>query len=805
MRVSQKWLRDYIDFRFSPGDLSDRLSMLGVEIEGVEDLGAKYDKIVVGKVTERRPHPNADRLSVCSVSVGREDLQIVCGAPNVAAGQRVAVGLVGAMVPRNQHDPDGKPFMLTNAKIRGVESHGMICSAYELDLGDDVNGILVLDQAARVGSPLAKHLGLDDVVLDIEITANRPDLLSHIGVAREIGALTGKLPKLPSVKHKETNRATRDLIRVKVYDRENCKRFAVRLIRNVKVGPSPKWMHDRLVPVGLRPRNNVVDVTNYVMYECGQPLHAFDYNLVEGSILNIRRLQHSVSLTTLDGKVRSVPAGATVVCDSEKEISIAGIMGGANTEINDSTVDIILESAYWNPSSIRRTRKSLGLITDASQRFERGADPNATDFALDRAAQLVAELSGGTILRGKVDDYPNRIQPRSIPLRPERVNAMLGTDLSKVQISRHLRSLGLLEKKKAGKTVFSVPTFRVDLEREIDLVEEVARVYGYNNIAVSQRPTVDLKQLFPIESPVEKVRSALIGFGYQEALTVSLTSPEKPSPLKVDQARVLNAQNKEMSVLRTSLVPGLLSSIAYNIDFGSTDIRLFEIGNVFSLDRSSRMKIVGDFLEEERVCLAATGAASPLHWKSERRPVNFFDLKGDIRGLLESIVLDKSRFISYSTTETLCDDALAIEINGSYVGYLGRMKSEVLKAFGLEQEVFVAELSTVALHSDDTKLRYTPISKFPRVARDIAVVVQSAVDAGRVQEVIAKASSSLVYSVVLFDVYEGEKLGAGLKSLAFRIEFVSPERTLRDEEVDDDVRKIVGALEQELDASLRSV
>ncbi len=805
MRISQNWLHDYINFSFTPEELSDRLSMLGVEIEGTENLGAKYENIVVGKVLDRQRHPHADRLSVCSVSVGTSTLQIVCGAPNVAAGQKVAVGLSGASIPKNQHDPEGKPFVLSNVKIRGVDSFGMICSAYELDLGDDSDGILVLDPKAKAGMPLAAFLGLDDVVLDIEITANRPDLLSHFGVAREIGALTGKLPKLPVVKLKESRELAGNFIRVVIHDRENCKRFAVRAIRNVKIGPSPKWMQDRLVAIGLRPRNNVVDVTNYVMYECGQPLHAFDYNLIEGGVLHIRQAKHSVSMKTLDGKERTAPAGAVMVCDARKEISIAGIMGGANTEINDSTTDIILESAYWNPSSIRRTRKALMLTTDASQRFERGADPNATDFALHRAAQLIAELSGGTVLRGTVDDYKVKAHPKNVTLRSERVNAILGTDLTKSQVSKLLRSLGLVEKpgKGSGKPVFSVPTFRVDLEREIDLIEEVARVHGYNNIEISQRSKVDLKQSFPVTNPVDRIRRTLIGFGYKEALSLSLTSAERSFAGPVEPASVLNAQNREMSVLRTSLVPGLLTAVAYNQDFGSTDVRLFEIGNVFAVDRTSK-HLVGDFLEEERICLISTGASQPPHWKSASRSLDFFDMKGDVKSLLDGIVLDKSRFISYSTTETLCDDALAIEINGSYAGYLGKIKSGVLRSFGLEQDVFVAELSSRLL-KEARPGRYSPLPRFPRVQRDLAVVVQASIEAARVQEVIDKSSSSLVASAQLFDLYEGEKLGPGLKSLAFRIEFVSPERTLKDEEVDLDVKKIVGALERELQATLRSV
>lgn len=805
MRVLQSWLSEYIDFPFSPEVLADRLSMLGLEIEGIEHLGKKYKGFVVGKVVERVNHPNADRLSVCNVNIGKEVLQVVCGAANVAPGQKVAVGLVGATVPRNQHDPSGKPFVLSHVKIRGVESSGMICSAYELDLGDDADGILLLKKNARVGQPLASYLGLDDVAYDVEITANRPDWLSHLGVAREIGVLTGKKPVLPHVKLKEGMPPIGRFLKVDVLDRANCLRFSARMIRGVTLGPSPQWLQDRLTRVGLRPRNNVVDITNYVMLECGQPLHAFDYALLKGSTIVVRQAGQASSFETLDGKQHHLPLDAVMVCDAEREVSIAGIMGGANSEINDATSDIVLESAYWNPASIRKTRRVLGITTDASQRFERGADPGATLYALDRAAGLILDIAGGELLKGTIDVHAKTLGTRSIALRPARVNAVLGTSLSSSDIKRNLELLGLKQVSKGKNShVFSIPTFRADLEREIDLIEEVARVHGYDNIGIKTTSLIDFSHPFPKSDRAVPMRSALVGMGYQEAITNSLQSSAKASLATDATVSVKNPSSQELATLRTSLIPGLLDVVALNRNQGNTNLRFFEIGHVYRRDRSGKPKLVEDYLEEERICLMLTGLAEPKHWSAPPRTVDLFDLKGDVEGFLEQITLDKGRFISYSTTETLAESALAIEINGSYAGYLGKVRREILDLFTVEQEVFVAELETGVLPIQGTR-RYSPLPRFPRVVRDVAFLVDEAVPAGSVEEAIRQSASSLLRTVELFDIYEGDRLDSGKKSLAFSLELMSVERTLTDQEVDAEMEKIVRSIEREFHASLRSV
>jgi phenylalanyl-tRNA synthetase beta chain len=805
MRILERWLRRYIDFSIEPDELARRLTMLGLEFESVQRLDARYNGFVVGEVLTVEKHPRADRLSVCTVGIGRETLQVVCGAPNVAAGQKVAVGLVGATVPRNQHDPAGAPFVLSRASIRGVESSGMICSESELDMGKDSAGIMVLDRDAKPGESLAAYFGLDDVAFDLEITPNRPDWLSHMGVAREVAVLTGKLPRLPRVTLKESAEPVGKHLSVTVEDGESCPRFAARMIRGVKIGPSPRWLQNAIRNAGLRPRNNVVDITNYVMYECGHPLHAFDYGLLRGGRIVVRSAREGTPFTTLDGKLHSLPGGTVMVCDAEREVSIAGVMGGANSEISDGTVDIVLEAAYWKPSSIRRTARALGISSDASQRFERGADPNGVRYALDRTAQLVLEMAGGTLLKGAIDVYTRKIRERTVPLRVSRTNEVLGTRLRKPEIVRHLSLIGILETGVKGDTMkFRVPSFRVDVEREIDLIEEVARVHGYDRIESRSTATVSYRQPFPLSSLTDLLREVLVGRGYQEAITNPMQPESKASMGGAAPVRILNPQNQDMAALRTSIVPGLLESAARNQNAGNFDLRLFEVGHVFRVDDSPAPKLVENFLEQEKLCLVMTGGSAPLHWSGGRREVDLFDLKGDIEFLLAKFALDKSRFISYSTSKGLTDNTLGIEIQGSYAGYLGSLTKDALREFGLEQTVFVAEIDVERFRRDAPRV-FVPLPRYPKVKRDVAFTVDAGIPAEHLEKTIRESATELLQSVELFDVYQGEQLSGGKKSVAFALEFMSLEKTLTDVEIEAAVSRVVAGVEKAHGAALRSM
>ena len=804
MRVIHSWLQKYIKFSLKPEILAEKLGMLGLEIEGIEHLGEKYSGFVVGKVLQKSKHPNADKLSVCKVSVGKQSLQIVCGGPNVAEGQKVAVGMVGATVPRNQHDPDGKPFVLSQIKIRGIESTGMICSAFELDLGEDADGILVLDPSAKVGQPMAQYLGLDDIAYDLEVTPNRPDWLSHIGVAREIGVILKRQPKLPSIKLKEGSIPIRKHLTVKIEDALNCRRFAARMIRGVTIQPSPKWLQDALLKVGLRPRNNVVDVTNYVMLECGQPLHAFDYNLLEGGAIVVRSTKGPSSFKTLDGKTHQLPSGAVMVCDSQREVSIAGIMGGENSEIQETTQDVVLESANWNPSAIRRTSKKLGISTDASQRFERGADPEAVVYALNRASEMILNLAGGVLLKGMIDAYPTKISKRVVPLRVNRVNELLGTSLSTREALHALNLLGIKSNgKKGDRILLHVPSYRIDIEREVDLIEEIARVYGYDKIEEKTMVALNLVNPFPVSTLSSRVREHAIGLGFQEVVTVPMVDERRSNLGNGTPVRLLNPQSSDMTVLRTSLISGMLDVVARNQSFGNVDLRLFETGSVFSQKtQQGSAPSLGDIVEEEDICLVMTGHAAPASWDTASRMVDIYDMKGEVANLFAKFTLDKPLFISYSTSNCLAEDAVAIEINGSKVGHLGAVRDDLLNLFGIEQQVFVAELKLKAC-SIEKKKKYQPLPRFPKVRRDVAFIVSREVMAHDIESTIRESSSGLISGVELFDLYEGEKVPEGKKGIAFALEMMSIEKTLRDEEIDAEISMVVKSVEQKFGATLR--
>jgi phenylalanyl-tRNA synthetase beta chain len=805
MRIVQSWLKQYTAVPLAPQELADKLTMLGLEFEAITNPGEKYKGFVVGEVLEASRHPNADRLTVCRVNVGKEELQIVCGAPNVAAGQKVPVGLVGATVPKNQHDPNGPPFVLQKVKLRGVESSGMICSAFELDLGKDADGILVLDADAKVGQPLAKHLGVDDIVYDIEITPNRPDWLSHVGFARELRVLTGKPVKLPAVRVREGKEQIRKYVDIKVEDTKNCIRFAARMVRGVKIGPSPRWLQDWLKLAGLRPINNVVDITNFVMLECGQPMHAFDYSLLEGRKLVIKPAGEGLKFKTLDGQERQIPPASVMVCDAVKPVSIAGVMGGENSEIQDATVDVVLESANWYPSSIRLTAKALGLSTDASQRYERGADPNIVEYALNRATALVAELAGGTILKGVIDVYPKTVKERLVTLRPSRANAVIGINQPAAAMVKSLRLLGLRPVKQNKQVItFAVPTYRIDLEREIDLIEEIARVYGYDNIEDKTRTSVDFLQPFPKVSPADPVRNRMIAAGLHEVVTNSMHDEQRARLSGAEPVKILNPQNQDMGFLRTSLIPGMLDVVVRNINFKMQDLRLFEIGHVFSKDSTAASKLVEDFLEEERVAILMTGAGAPLYWGEKSRLADLYDLKGVVENFLEAIALDKCRVFSYPTASGLTESALAIEIAGSYAGYAGKVQSSVLKFFGIEQDVFVAEIALSGL-SGRAAFKYRPLPKYHPVRRDVAFGVPADTAAGTIVDVITKTAGELLARVDVFDVYEGSNVPAGTKSIAFALELMSREKVLTEAEIEAVVQRVVREVEKECGATLRGM
>jgi phenylalanyl-tRNA synthetase beta chain len=809
MRISLSWLQRYIDIPYKPEDLAQRLTMVGLEVESIERLGEKYNKFFVGEVLEVTKHPNADKLTVCKVNLGDSVQQIVCGAPNVAAGLKVAVGLAGAIVPHNQHDPAGKPFQLSSVTLRGVESQGMICSAYELDRGDEKNGILILDAKAKVGTPLAKYFGLDDVVFEIGITPNRPDCLCHIGIAREIAAFSGKKLVLPTFRVKESKRHISKFASVRIVDKVNCPRYTARVLIGAENGSSPQWMQDLLTAVGLRPVNTIVDITNFVLMEYGHPLHAFDYDKLDEHAIVVRCAKEGEKFVTLDHKERALRSDTLMICDTTKPVAIAGVMGGLTSEISDTTKNVLLESAYFKPQSIRRTSKTVGLSTDASQRFERGADPNATRWAADRAIALMQELCGGEVLRGVIDVYPKKIVPSVLSLRVKKTNEVLGTNLTEKKIITFLKKLNITAvrstKQDGGTIQFKVPTNRPDLEREIDLIEEVARLFGYDNIETKTRSFISFGEQPPQTELSDEIRHWLIGRGFHEVVANSMQDVSSASLVHQNVVRVANPISKDMEALRTTLVVGMLQIIRHNLFHGSKNLRLFELGRVYSQNPALKGRTWNNgIIEEKRLIMALSGQNEPLGWDKQPRSTDFFDLKGEMEGLFKKIFLDKFKFIPYSNTRTLTQSGLDIEINGVVRGFAGKVKDELLKRFEIEQDVFVLELTIddidAAIYHEK---KYCALPKYPSVTRDLALVVDDAVPVESLMQTVKEVGGQLVKSVELFDIYRGNQIAKGRKSCAIALEFRSEEKTLEQGEVDAIVENILRHVTSKFQATVR--
>ena len=797
MNVTLNWLKTYIDFEFSPSELADRLTMLGVEVESVKQLGAELEGVIVGSVTSIRPHPNADKLVLCQVDTGgTEELQIVCGAPNVREGMLAPVATIGATLPVG--------LTIKRAKLRGETSQGMLCSEKELGLSDDAAGLMELPTDTPIGIPLSEALELDNVVFELEITPNRPDCLSLIGVAREIRAETGNPLKLPTVDLKESSTNAGDLTSVTIDAPDLCPRYAARVIQGVKVAESPAWLQQRLESVGIGVINNIVDVTNFVLMEYGQPLHAFDYDKLTENRIVVRRATDIEQITTLDEVERELTPDMLVIADAEKPVALAGIMGGYDSEITETTCDVLLESAYFNPSSVRATAKALGISTEASYRFERGADPGVVLAALDRAAQLIAELAGGTVCEGTVDVYPGQQPLTQIQLRSERVNFVLGTALEAVEMAQILNRLGFNVDSTGEVYQVTVPTFRSDITREIDLIEEIARVHGYDNI-----PTTLPKGDIPVPVPNSKtevrrcIKYFLLAAGMMEAVNYSFCDPNCFDKIRLDvddplrnTLRLRNPLSPEMSVLRTILTPGLLENAQHNRNHQIDTIAIFEIGGVFVHD--------GEEKEPERVAGVLAGQIGEGVYSDPYRPPDFFDIKGLVEGMLEICGVvdwtlqktDVPTFHPGRNAEVLLGD--------KRIGVFGEAHPEVLENYDLPYKAYLFEFNLEGLADATTfAKRFEPISIYPKVARDLAIVVDKAVLSDMPTELIYTTGGDVVDSVRLFDVYEGEQVPEGKKSLAYTITYHSSTETLTDKAVNALHDKVVKRLNQELSAELR--
>jgi len=828
MKVTLNWLKQYVDFSWSPEELSERLTMLGIEVEGVEKIGGEFDGIVVAQVITRDKHPNADKLSLCRVNDGKGERQIVCGAHNFTAGDKVPLILPGSTLPAK---PGEQPLTIKIGKIRGVESQGMMCSPQELGLPDEVEGLLILREDATVGQPFAEYLGRSsgDVVYDLEITPNRPDLNSVIGIAREISALSGnplRFPQIADPKPASGEKAS-DLVEVRLDDPELCPRYTARIVRGVKIGPSPAWLKSTLEKVGIRSINNVVDVTNFVMLEIGQPLHAFDYHLLAAApnqkrpAIVVRRAAEGEKFRTLDDQERTLTNQMLLIADQTKPVALAGVMGGQNSEIRPSTTDVLIESAYFKPQNIRATSKKLDLRTESSYRFERGGDIEICDWASRRAAQLILETAGGTLADGVVDAYPKPAEPRQISLRHTQTDALLGLEVSVDKQIELLQRLGLEVAIRPGigpatgmrlphSTVFRIPSFRVDLKREVDLIEEVVRVFGVDKIpATAPRGVTGANPYDAIHDQLSEARRLLIGLGLFEAQGQTLISEAAGRLAAPADALVplANPLSSDMNVLRPSLLPGLLDTLRHNLSHRNNDLALFEIGRVFLINsRQGETKAEGPTREERRLAIVLTGRKNPLFWSGGDREAIFdsFDLKGLIEEFFEQFGIRGIAYNRRPESASLFLESALIQLGKFQVGEFGQLLPALAKRYDLRDAVLLAELNLdILLARRNPNKSFKTLPSQPSVRRDVAMVVPEATTHEAVLLAVKQSKPANLESVELFDVFRGRNIPPGQKSVAYAFTYRSAERSLTDAEVNATHEKVIGQLKESLKATVR--
>jgi phenylalanyl-tRNA synthetase beta chain len=802
MKVPISWLKDYVDVTLPAKELAQKLTLAGFEVSEIITTGGSWDNIIIAQITAINPHPNADRLRLATVETGTGAETVVCGAPNLSIGDKIAFARVGAHMinPHNGQAEELKP-----AKIRGVESRGMICSEKELGISESHEGILVLAADAPVGKPLAEHIG--DTVLGIDLTPNRPDCLSIIGIARETAALTGQKIHIPEIKYEETGDPIDKQISIEITDAELCPRYCATLITGVKIGESPAWLQERLIACGARPINNIVDITNYIMLEYGQPLHSFDYTRLKNKKIVVRRAKDGEKFYTLDTNERQLTGDMLIIADGERTVAVAGVMGGLNSEVSESTTSILLEAASFKATSIHYTSRHLGLISEASMRFERGISAGLTIPALRHATQLIAELGGGKVAVGIIDAYPGKKAPKPIILTPEETKRILGIDCSLEQIKSALEALGF-ECLSDGKQVsVTAPYWRSDIKYDVDLIEEVARVIGYDKI-----PTTLLAAPIPRQTPEpifglrNNLRQTLAGYGFQEIMTYTLTNLEALGKLIPDQrppeqlpVRVANPMTADQEYLRPTLRANVLNTLAANRRHEESGIRLFELGKIY-LPRLNDLPAEPDIL-----CGIMSGPRVEKSWLGGEGTFDFYDVKGVAEGLLNRLGVSVSFTNSADPGLHPTRQAAIVAENGGQkvtLGVIGELHPKVSAAFEIEGTVCLFELEVAALLPLTAGYNmYQPVPRFPAIVRDIALVVDAEVTNQKILDVIK--GFSLVSEVVLFDVYSGKQLAEGKKSLAYRLVYQTPDKTLTDDTVNKVQEQILSKLTKALGATLR--
>lgn len=801
MKVSLNWLRDYVDIRMGEKELINLLTMGGLEVEGATPIGEGFEKIVVAEINSVRRHPNADRLSLVEVRTAQEKFSIICGATNIREGQRVPLALIGARLTNGVE--------IKKSKIRGETSDGMLCSEIELGLGKEASGIMILNPEVPLGVNLGEALGMRDMILDVSITPNRPDCLSVIGVAREIAALTHQGVKYPNSSFSDQGSEIHQRTSVTILDPDLCPRYVARMIEGIRIGPSPHWMKNRLEKVGIRSINNVVDVTNYVMMEYGQPLHAFDFELLEEGRIVVRRAQRGETFTTLDKVKRILDEEMLMICDGTKPVAVAGVMGGLNSEIREETRTVLLESAYFHPMNNRRTSRKLGLETEASYRFGRGIDCGGCLTAANRAAGLIQELTGGRLIEGVVDAYPKPIQPTPIRLSVRKVYQILGTEIPARQVRAYLEDLGINVREEEGDVLMATPpSFRGDLEREIDLIEEVARLDGFEKIPLTLPKGPPSSEERSKEFVLErKAKDLLIQHGYNEVITYSFTSPGSldsidlsPDDPRRKFLRILNPLTEDSSMMRTSLLPGLMETARYNLSYKNVDLKLFELKKVYLPREGERLP-----KEVKQLAGLAMGMEGDLHWAAGQRPIDFYGVKGCIEDIFEGLQIKGVKFNRAEDVPYLHPGkASRIVLGEEVLGFLGEIHPRVLSHYEIDGEAYLFEIDfdqTVKYAGGGRSFR--PLPKFPAVYRDLSIVVDDHLEVEKAGEAIRMLRQPFIDEVNLFDVYRGAPIPQGKKSISYRIRYQANDRTLTDDEVNQHHEKVISRLREIFQAELR--
>lgn len=783
MQVSLGWLKEYVDIPWGARQLAERMTMIGAMVEAMRPMVKGLTHVVVGKIVDVEAHPTRETLYVVQVDVGEKTLQSVCGAPNVKKGMTAAVALPGAVL-------QGMEGPVQEGEIHGVRSEAVLCSEAELGLSEDHSGLMDLPEGLQPGDDFVQALELNDTLMEFEIYPNRPDCLSAFGLAREVAALTGDEVKPPAIEIKEKGEPADQAAQVEVEAADLCPRYMARVIRNVTIGPSPAWLQARIRAAGMRPINNVVDITNFVMMELGQPLHAFDYERLEGRKIVVRRAKPGEEVTTLDGQSHTLDEEVLLICDAERPVAVAGVMGGEDSEVTDQTKHILLESATFDPVSVRKTARRLGMRTEASHRFEKGLHPRLAEWAIDRAAALLAEVAGGEVAPGVIDVASPFPEPVRLSLRPKRVNDVLGTTLSPAEMKRALMSLGFEVDlgKGAERMDVQVPWFRGDVGEEADLIEEIARIHGFDNIPATL-PTgasVQGKQSEPLPS-VSAIRRRLASAGLYETISYSFISPQAFDAIRLsddDDRRqaisIANPLSEEMSVMRTTILPGLLQAAATNVRRQNQHVRLFELGKVYI---PQELPLTGLPKEKWTLGIIMSGTAPNQVWGESSRTVDFYDLKGLIEAVAETLQIEA--VINAATHPALHPGRTAeVTVDGVVAGHFGELHPKVAEAHDLKGRVYVAELDLEPLFSATPSVRrYRPLSRYPAVDRDLALLAPDSVPAEEVEAIIWREGGEYLRRIELFDVYQGKQVPEGYRSLGYTMTFQAEDRTLTDKEI----------------------